>query len=52
MATKEAALTPFQIAVAERSPKACAAGKPAAADRVREEEPAMASSQPTNAGQV
>jgi hypothetical protein len=52
MATKEVALTPFQIAVAKLSPKTCAAGKPAPADRVREEEPAMASSQPTYAEQV
>jgi hypothetical protein len=50
MAIQEVALTPFQMAVAERSPKTCAAGKPAPAGRVREAEPVMASSQPTNAG--
>ena len=32
---KEATPTPFPIAVAKRSPKICAAGKPAPADRVR-----------------
>jgi hypothetical protein len=34
MAIKEVALAPFPIAVAERSPKTCAAGKPAEADCV------------------
>jgi hypothetical protein len=52
MATKEATPTPFPIAVAKPSPKTCAAGKAAPADRVREEEPAMASSQPTYAGKM
>jgi hypothetical protein len=52
MAIKEATPTPFPIAVAERSPKTCAAGKPAQADRERKEEPATASSQPTYAEQV
>jgi hypothetical protein len=52
MATKEVVLAPVPIAVAKPSPKTCAAGKAAPGDRVREEEPAMASSQSTKAGQA
>ena len=46
MATKEAAPTPFPIAMAKPSPKTCAAGKPAPAGRVLEEEPSMAATGP------